>query len=484
MQLNKRATLTWEDFRWDNPYFKYKQCAHCGVFFLPNDKFAYPPGVQVSGDVDIVDFVSDDVTGNSGLVSHGICPRCFMETMQRELGVPPDEAVKMLEPPYSNKQPEEISNFYMQDGSNVNVRNAQYGEYIKKRNFTKTPEPKPNNDNDKSNIFVIQKHEADKAGLHYDFRMNINGVGKSWVIRKNVPTKVGEKRLAISVENHPISYFDFEGTIPEGQYGAGEVSIYDKGTYEMLEDKKDRMTFRLNGNKVKGLYHMVKTDDNKWLIIRGKERSEKKANNDAELLKCINNRMSAIKFKALPNISPAEYGNGAYMWMRHYTTASEGFISNCTPRQIFAVAMRYWDKFLEYRDICKKQQAKQLTLPGMEASAIAVGCAKVADSLDKMGMHKSAQVIRDMESLLLSTSEELSKEALASFLRDAEVIKGKINILKTLVTGAGLDAESVEAIRGEMVDIINQLRSLYTKIYSAYQSIFLTDDIVPQEEVD
>ena len=117
--------------------------------------------------------------------------------------------------------------------------------FIKK--FDKTPEPRGGKMSDKMKesgnpagepIFVIQKHDA--RNLHYDLRLEINGVLVSWAVPKGPPLEAGARRLAVRTEDHPIEYAEFEGTIPEGQYGAGTVTIWDSGTYENLREKKKK----------------------------------------------------------------------------------------------------------------------------------------------------------------------------------------------------------------------------------------------------
>lgn len=118
--------------------------------------------------------------------------------------------------------------------------------------------------------FVIHFHKAKRE--HYDLRLEMAGVLKSWAVPKEPPKEAGVKRLAIRVEDHKLSYIDFEGNIPEGMYGAGKVEIWDRGTYEMVESKKDRLVFRLNGKKLKGEYVLVKflTREKKpgWLLFK------------------------------------------------------------------------------------------------------------------------------------------------------------------------------------------------------------------------
>jgi DNA ligase D-like protein (predicted 3'-phosphoesterase) len=118
-------------------------------------------------------------------------------------------------------------------------------------------------------IYVIQKHDA--MHLHYDLRLEIDGVLKSWAIPKTPPTESGIKRLAVQVEDHPIEYATFEGIIPEGQYGAGKVEIWDKGEYVMQERNEDKLIFEIRGNKLKGLYCLVRFKGKEnWLFFKKK----------------------------------------------------------------------------------------------------------------------------------------------------------------------------------------------------------------------
>jgi DNA ligase D-like protein (predicted 3'-phosphoesterase) len=146
--------------------------------------------------------------------------------------------------------------------------------YQQKRNFKKTSEPKPiikkSSSKNKKLIYTIHEHHA--SHLHWDLRLEINGVLKSWAIPKSPPTEKNIKRLAIQVEDHPISYANFEGTIPEGNYGAGKVIIWDKGTYELKEKSNNKIEIILNGKKLKGNYVLIKTDytknKNSWLFFK------------------------------------------------------------------------------------------------------------------------------------------------------------------------------------------------------------------------
>ena len=117
-----------------------------------------------------------------------------------------------------------------------------------------------------SGRFVIQKHRA--THLHYDFRLEMDGVLKSWAVPKEPPTTTGVRRLAVQVEDHMLSWIDFEGIIPEGEYGAGTVEIWDKGTY-MLKNRADKIIeFTLHGSKLSGNYALINFKEKNWLLIR------------------------------------------------------------------------------------------------------------------------------------------------------------------------------------------------------------------------
>ncbi|MCX8168705.1 MAG: hypothetical protein N3E39_00555 [Candidatus Methanomethylicia archaeon] len=118
-------------------------------------------------------------------------------------------------------------------------------------------------------IFVIHKHQSRR--LHWDLRLEINGVLKSWAIPKEPPQTTGVKRLAIMVEDHPLEYANFQGIIPEGHYGAGVVEIWDKGVYEPIELEDYKIVFKLYGEKLKGEYVLLKfkkSGENHWLFFK------------------------------------------------------------------------------------------------------------------------------------------------------------------------------------------------------------------------
>lgn len=118
-------------------------------------------------------------------------------------------------------------------------------------------------------IYVIQKHAA--THLHFDLRLEMDGVLKSWAIPKEPPTSPAVKRLAVQVEDHPVEYASFEGAIPEGEYGAGTVEIWDKGTYKLIDRKEDKLIVEIDGAKLSGVYVLVRFKDKKnWLFFKKK----------------------------------------------------------------------------------------------------------------------------------------------------------------------------------------------------------------------
>ena len=155
-------------------------------------------------------------------------------------------------------------------------------EYRRKRRFEDTPEPPPKVEKEPGHRFVVQKHAATR--LHYDFRLEMEGVLKSWAVPKGPTLDPTEKRLAMMVEDHPVSYYDFEGIIPEGNYGAGTVMVWDWGTWEPLGDAsamlaKGDLKFRLRGVKLNGEFAIVHmkarrpgSKGNEWLLIKKKDQ--------------------------------------------------------------------------------------------------------------------------------------------------------------------------------------------------------------------
>jgi bifunctional non-homologous end joining protein LigD len=150
-------------------------------------------------------------------------------------------------------------------------------EYKRKRDPKKTPEPFGGKGRKaRDPIFVVQRHDARR--LHYDFRLERDGALASWAVPKGVPLEPGQQHLAVHVEDHPLEYATFEGEIPKGEYGAGSVEIFDSGTYELVEEKKNGgLTVRLHGKRLEGIWALVPAklsgDEKNWLIVRKREDS-------------------------------------------------------------------------------------------------------------------------------------------------------------------------------------------------------------------
>lgn len=184
--------------------------------------------------------------------------------------------------------------------------------YNKKRDFKHTPEPSGKEAKSKSKLsFVVQRHKA--SHLHYDFRLELNGVLKSWAVPKGPSLNPSDKRLAMMVEDHPYTYKDFEGVIPEGNYGAGIVEIWDKGFYSDIDNSekkvvekkltsdlhKGSLKFTLYGKKLKGEFALVKIKGGKnetaWLLIKHNDKyaihtpynSEEKTKNNSAINKWL-----------------------------------------------------------------------------------------------------------------------------------------------------------------------------------------------------
>ena len=150
--------------------------------------------------------------------------------------------------------------------------NLRLRDYQRKRDPKRTPEPFGGREHDSQvPLFVVQRHEARR--LHYDFRLERDGALASWAVPKGIPLEKGDRRLAVHVEDHPLEYASFEGDIPAGQYGAGRVEMWDRGTYELVEEKRDGgLTVRLTGERLQGVWTLVPAsldgDPKNWLILR------------------------------------------------------------------------------------------------------------------------------------------------------------------------------------------------------------------------
>jgi len=184
--------------------------------------------------------------------------------------------------------------------------------YRAKRRFDVTPEPRGKTRRGKGNTYVIQKHAATR--LHYDLRLELDGVMKSWAVTRGPSLDPGEKRLAVHVEDHPIEYNQFEGTIPKDQYGGGTVMIWDRGSWGPEGDpqaayKKGHLSFRLDGDKLQGTFHLVRmrkrageTREN-WLLIKGHDDSAR-GSRDPDILE--EKPLSIVSGRSMDEIAKAQ----------------------------------------------------------------------------------------------------------------------------------------------------------------------------------
>jgi len=194
------------------------------------------------------------------------------------------------------------------------------GEYRKKRDFRKSPEPEGGKSKGGKPIFVIHKHDA--GSLHYDLRLEVDGVLKSWAVPKGPSTDPREKRLAVPTEDHPLDYAGFEGVIPKDEYGGGTVMVWDRGTYRNLkeedggEDKgpvsmsqaieDGHATFRLEGEKLRGGWALIRTGrggDTRWLLVKMKDKEA-----DARRNPVSTQGESALSGRSMEEIAQEEGG--------------------------------------------------------------------------------------------------------------------------------------------------------------------------------
>ena len=145
-------------------------------------------------------------------------------------------------------------------------------EHLRRRDFSTTREPK-NGITPRSTgkpLYIIHQHTA--THLHYDLRLETQGILKSWALPKEPPLHSGVKRLAVQTEDHPLEYANFEGEIPPDQYGSGKVEIWDKGDYQPLEVSEGKLVLKINGERLQGVYYLIKTkykgDGRSWLFFR------------------------------------------------------------------------------------------------------------------------------------------------------------------------------------------------------------------------
>jgi DNA ligase D-like protein (predicted 3'-phosphoesterase) len=189
---------------------------------------------------------------------------------------PAKKSTAMKEPAPATAMPESTS-----DNTSIKVGSARSDQHLagaegqplkvyqEKRNFSVTQEPEGQGSTAAGNSFVVQEHHSRR--LHFDFRLERDGVLKSWAVPKGIPEEPGEKHLAVAVEDHPLEYGHFEGSIPKGEYGAGTVTIWDKGTYETKHWEGDKIEVNLHGSRLNGHYVLVtfrRAGKNEWLLFK------------------------------------------------------------------------------------------------------------------------------------------------------------------------------------------------------------------------
>ena len=203
--------------------------------------------------------------------------------------------------------------------------------YRHKRDFKRTAEPSGKVEKKSGFSYLIQKHEASR--LHYDFRLELDGVLKSWAVPKGPSYDPDDKRLAMQVEDHPVDYGTFEGTIPKGQYGGGTVMLWDTGTWEPVGDpreglSKGKLVFRLHGKRLKGEWTLVRTfsrekGGNKWLLIKHKDAFVKRGGNEQFLAKNHTSIVSRRKMEAIAGASGSVWKNNKKESRSSHTNGQE-----------------------------------------------------------------------------------------------------------------------------------------------------------------
>jgi bifunctional non-homologous end joining protein LigD len=251
--------------------------------------------------------------------------------------------------------------------------------YRAKRRFGVTAEPKGKIARKRGNAFVIQKHAARR--LHYDLRLELDGVMKSWAVTRGPSLVPGEKRLAVEVEDHPIAYNKFEGTIPQGEYGGGTVMIWDRGRWEPESDPhkglaKGHLAFRLDGEKLSGGWHLVRMHrrrgekrDN-WLLIKQHDAAERSAK-DKDILEA--EPLSAVTGRSMDQIATGP----KKVW--HSNKSKSATAKKPARTRVRAAAMRPIRKTTAKRNDKELRAAPKSRLPAFVAPCLATLADKAPD---------------------------------------------------------------------------------------------------------
>ncbi len=224
----------------------------------------------------------------------------------------------------------------------------QLDQYAKKRSFDKTPEPAPSGVLGEGSAFVVHRHHATR--LHYDLRLEQNGVLRSWAVPKGLPPRPGIMRLAVQVEDHPLEYTRFEGAIPKGEYGGGMMWRFAQGRYEITKQKKDGFYFRLQSPELNGEYRTHHTKENQWLLERVdtpqtdwlRERIEPMLARPAEKLPASSGYLYEVKWDGIRALIALDEGE-MRIYGRHGTDFRRQFPELLVPEQAFRAAGGLFD---------------------------------------------------------------------------------------------------------------------------------------------
>jgi bifunctional non-homologous end joining protein LigD len=296
-------------------------------------------------------------------------------------------------------------------------------EYKRKRDFARTPEPGPKVEGKSGHRFVIQKHRA--SHLHYDFRLEMEGVLKSWAVPKGPSLDPADKRLAMQVEDHPVSYFDFEGIIPAGNYGAGTVMVWDVGAWEAEGNasemlKKGDLKFRLDGKKLHGSFVLAKmrsrrpgSKGNEWLLIKHKDDAVKPGFDIDKL------DWSVLTKRSLDEIAGDE---GSREWQSNRAAASSGAKSKDWLAKSIAVAERKKRLSAEPEQTPRRKTAA----PKTTARAAATKSAKTTAKTTAKAQSRRASATASAPATKSATKKTSSKKKASALAEEVAHLKGAV----------------------------------------------------------
>ena len=332
-------------------------------------------------------------------------------------------------------------------------------EYRRKRDFQKTPEPPPGRSKVRQSelSYLVQKHDATR--LHYDFRLELDGVLLSWAVTKGPSIDPADKRLAVRTEDHPLSYGSFEGTIPKGQYGGGTVMLWDTGTWEPLDDphaglKKGHLSFALHGNRLKGRWDLVRMHgDGKrenWLLIKHEDQ-EAEQGKGGELLKDTSysvtsgRSMDEIAKGARPRVSKRSRSgsaDGLEDLMRRYPEVQLATLADTAPD---GADWLHEIKFDGYRLLAfvADGECRLRTRNGKDWTGRFPSLTRALHSL------KAKSAVLDMEAVILNAEGKSSFQALQAALGDEGSAEGIVASVFDILHLDGTDLTKLPLSRAE-----------------------------------